>query len=316
MSPSSPLRFDNRVAIVTGSGRGLGREYALLLGRLGASVVVNSVTRATTQTTVDDIVKAGGRAVPYVGSVADRAVADGIVQKAIDTFGRIDIVVNNAGLGEVLPFESFTPAQLWDMLGLHVGGAFNVTQAAWPHMQKQKYGRVVMIASHAMFGLAMNTTYATAKMALVGLGKSLAVEGKAHNIFVNSIATSGFTPSVQKNIQDEGMQALIKQYMPASEVAPAVLWLVHEDSEVNGETFGAAGRVVTRIFFAETDGFQGSAGGEWSIETVRDNWDKIVDEKNFTIHTNSDNIGPAIFQRLSSGQAELSADTVAKAFER
>lgn len=180
MSPSKQVRFDNRVAIVSSSGRGLGRQHALLLSRLGASVVVNSTTISTAQATVDDIVKAGGKAIAYVGSVSDPSVAEAMVKKAIDTFGRIDIVVNNAGIFDPKPFEQTTLAGFRDMLAIHVEGSYNLTHAVWPHMQKQKYGRIVMITSHTVFGMAGSTIYAAAKLAVVGLAKSLAVEGQPH----------------------------------------------------------------------------------------------------------------------------------------
>lgn len=297
---TKPVRFDNRVAIVTGSGRGLGREHALLLGSLGASVVVNSMTAGTAQKTADDIIEAGGKAVIHIGSVSDKSVADGLVKKTIDTFGRVDIIINNAGYGEYLPFEGFTHEQLTDMLNTHIGGAFNVTHAAWPHLQKQKYGRVVMISSHAMFGMTYNTTYSAAKLGIVGLAKSLACEGGPHNIHVNAVATSGYTPSAEKNITDEQMKGFIQQYMPASEPAKMVAWLSHEDCTANGDVFGAQGRIVTRIFLAETSGFQGPRDGGWSVETIRDNWAKIVDEKDYKAYTSGEEVGQDVFKRLAS----------------
>ena len=296
---AKPVRFDNRVAIVTGSGRGLGREHALLLGRLGASVVVNSMTAATAQSTADDITRAGGKATVHIGSVADKAVADALVKKAIDTFGRVDIVINNAGYAEYLPFESLSHAQLTDMLNTHIGGAFNVTQAAWPHMQKQKYGRVVMISSHAIFGMAYNTTYSPAKLGVVGLAKSLACEGKPHNIHVNAVATTGYSPSVEKNTKDEQMKSFLQQNMPPSEPARMVAWLSHEDCVANGEVFGAQGRVATKIFLAETHGFQGSRDGDWSVETIRDNWDQIVHEDGYHVYASTEELGNDLFKRIA-----------------
>ena len=298
-----PLRFDNRVAIVTGSGRGLGREHALLLGRLGAAVVVNSNTPSTAEKTVKDIVNAGGKAIVYVGSVADRAVADALVKKAVDTFGRIDIVINNAGFTKPAAFESATNAFLSEILDVHVGGSFNVTQAAWPYMRKQRYGRVVMITSHWIFGKAEQSVYAAAKLAVVGLTKTISLEGREHNILVNSVATAGFTDSIMENTESVQAQELMKQYIPAAEAAPPVLWLTHEDCKVSGETIGAMGRIVTRIFIAETHGFQGAAGEEWKVETVRDNWPKVIGEKDYAVHASTDEMGAATFPRLMGGQS-------------
>ena len=298
---SKQIRFDNRVAIVSGSGRGMGRQHALLLARLGASVVVNSTKISTAQGTVDNIVKAGGKAVAYVGSVADPTHAEAMVKKAIDKFGRIDIVVNNAGTFEPAPFEQTTLAGLKDQLAIHVEGSYNLTHAAWPYMQKQKYGRIVMITSHSVFGMAGSTLYAAAKLAVVGLAKSLAVEGQPHGILVNAVGTTGFTDTVEKNTSgDQNLQGFMKANLPDSEPARLVVWLTHEDFKATGETFGAQGRVATRIFLAETKGFQGSPEATWDVETIRDNWDQVVDEKDHVVYTDGSQVGPRLFQRLSS----------------
>ncbi|KAK2767890.1 short-chain dehydrogenase reductase sdr [Colletotrichum kahawae] len=300
MSSSNSLRFDNRVAIVTGSGRGLGRQHALLLGSLGASVVVNSTTSNTAQATADDIIKAGGKATFCVGSVSDESVAQALVKTAIDTFGRIDIIINNAGTFDPKPFKQTTVADLRDMLSVHVEGSYNLTHASWPHMQKQKYGRIVMITSHTIFGMAGSAAYAAAKLALVGMAKTLAVEGEPHGIQVNSVGTTAFTDAVQKNTPDAGMQAFMKANLPAEDPARAVVWLAHEDCNANGEIIGAQGRVVSRIFLAETKGFQGPREREWEIENVRDNWSQIVDEKDYVVPANTNELGGFLFKRLAS----------------
>lgn len=189
------------------------------------------------------------------------------------------------------------------MLGLHVGGAFNVTQAAWPYMREQKYGRVVMITSHTMFGIAEQSIYVAAKLALVGLAKSIALEGKKHNIFVNAIATSGFTSTAAKANIGEEMQSLMKRYLPPADAAPVVAWLVHEDSKANGEVFGVQGRLATRIFLAETVGLLGAPGGNWTVETIRDNWDQVVDEREYSAYSSVEELAAITFQRLPSSQS-------------
>ena len=299
---STPLRFDGRVAIVTGSGRGLGREYALLLARLGAAVVVNSITTATADATVKDITEAGGTAIAHVGSVTEREVANALVKAAILKFGRIDIIVNNAGTAQGSDFDRTADSQLWDMLGVHVGGSWNVTQAAWPYFKSQHFGRVVLITSPLMFGGAQQSAYAAAKLSLVGLAKCIAIEGKAHNINVNTVAPMGYTPGSAVTTQDEQTQNIMKAYMPANDVAPTVAWLVHEDCKVTGEAFAAVNKLVTRIFLAETKGFFGSPDQDWTIETVRNNWNKVVDEKDYAVHTDIAEFSPKIFQRLTTGQ--------------
>ena len=296
------LRFDGRVAIVTGSGRGLGREYALLLSRLGAALVINSTSSSTAEATAKEIVDAGGKAVIQIGSVADREVANAIVKAAIDNFGRVDIVINNAGGANGGDFDQTSDDKLWDMLGVHVGGSWNVTQAAWPHMKSQKFGRVVMIASPVMFGSAQQSTYGAAKLALMGLAKSIAIEGKEHNILVNTVAPMAYTPGSTAFVTDEQTQAFMEASMPARDVASTVAWLAHESSEVNGETVAAVSRLVTRIFLAESKGYFGPSDQDWTVESVRDNWQKVMDETEFTIPTDMADFGPKIFQRLATRQ--------------
>ncbi|KAF5536714.1 3-oxoacyl-acp reductase [Fusarium phyllophilum] len=268
---SDRLRFDNRVAIVTGSGRGLGREQALVLGRLGAAVVMNSTTQATADKTVQEIINAGGKAVSHVGSVVNRDVADALVDKAITTFGHVDIVINNAGFAKRMLFESTTDDFFTEMMDVHVRGSFNVTQAAWPHMKKQNYGRIIMITSHWIFGKEEQSIYAAAKFALIGLTKTLCIEGKEYNISVNAVATAGFTDQVVANSEANQGQELMKQFVPAAQASSAIVWLVLEDCKVTGETVGATGKIVTRIFVAETHGFQGVAGEEWLHKGIRSN---------------------------------------------
>ncbi|KAF4460905.1 3-oxoacyl-acp reductase [Fusarium albosuccineum] len=299
--PRTTLRFDGRVAIVTGSGRGLGRDYALLLARLGASVVVNSTTAKTAGNTVEEITKDGGKAISHVGSVVDQAVAEALVKAAIDAFGRVDIVINNAGISLPSPFETASSSQLWDTVGVSLGGSWNVTRAAWPHFKEQQYGRVVMITSPIMQGSAQQAAYAAAKLSLVGLTSSLAIEGEPHNILVNSVAPIGLTNATLEQVKDEQMISFMRRYTPTIDVAPTVAWLVHEDSKVNGEAFSAVGRLVTRFFLAETKGFLGSADQNGSIKTIRDNWDQVVDEKDYEVRSDIAKSSPEIFQRLVAG---------------
>jgi NAD(P)-dependent dehydrogenase (short-subunit alcohol dehydrogenase family) len=294
----SPLRFDGRVALITGSSQGLGREYALLLSRLGASVVINSTTSSTAEATAKEITDAGGKAIVHVGSVADRDVATAMVKTAVNNFGHIDIVINNAGNAVSGDFDQSPDSNLWDMLGVHVGGAWNVTQAAWPHMKSQKFGRVIMISSPMIFGAAQQAAYGAAKMAVMGLAKSIAIEGKQHNILVNTVAPMAATPRSIKDIKDEQLRGFMENYMPSRDIAPTVAWLAHESSQVTGETVAAINRLVTRVFLAETKGYFGSADEEWTIESVRDNWHKVVDETEYSAPANMAEYQPKTVQRL------------------
>lgn len=298
----SPLRFEGRVAIITGSGRGLGREYALFLSRLGASVVINSTTASTAEATTKEITNTGGKAIAHVGSVADRDVASAIMKATIDAFGRIDIIINNAGGANSGDFDQSPDSNLWDMLGIHLGGAWNITQAAWPYMKEQKFGRVIMITSPMIFGGAQQSTYAAAKMAVMGLARSIAIEGKQYNILVNTVAPMAFTPGSTAYVEDEQTRILMEANMPARDVAATVAWLAHESSQVNGETVVAVNRLVTRIFVAETKGYFGPAEGDWTVESVRDNWQKVVDETKYSVPTDMAEYGPKTFQRLITRQ--------------
>ncbi|KAF5680021.1 short-chain dehydrogenase reductase sdr [Fusarium heterosporum] len=240
----SPLRVEGRVALITGSGH----------------LVRVSVAKATAK----EITAAGGKAIVHIGNVADRNVANAVVKTAVDNFGCIDIVINNAG---------------HDMLDVHVGGAWNVTQEAWPYMKGQNYGRVVMIASPVILGAVQQSSYGAAKMAVMELARSIAIEGKQHNILVNTMVPMAATLGNTKKMEDGQLRSLMEAYMPARDIAPTVTWLGHETSQVNGETVMAINRLITWVFLAETKGFFGPAEGEWTPESVRDNWHKVVDEK-------------------------------------
>src|SRR3954470_4862405 len=192
---ANELRFDGKVALVTGAGNGLGRAHALLLASRGAKVVVNDLggtatgggkSSAAADKVVEEIKAAGGEAVANYDSVED---GDKIVQAALDTWKRIDIVVNNAGILRDTSFKKLTDED-WDLIyRVHVRGSYKVTKAAWDHMQEAGYGRIIMTASAAgIYGNFGQTNYAMAKLGLVGFGNTLAIEGKKKNIQVNTIA--------------------------------------------------------------------------------------------------------------------------------
>ena len=207
------LGFDGKVAIVTGAGGGLGREHALLLASRGALVVVNDIGGAVDgtgggagpgQQVVDEIKDAGGEAALDTNSVATPEGGAAIVQSALDAFGRIDIVVNNAGILRDKSFHNMTPDLVDPVLDVHLRGAFYVTQPAWVHMREQSYGRVVVTASSAgLFGNFGQANYGAAKMGLVGLAHVLAQEGERNNIKVNAIAPTAGTRMTREIFGDE-----------------------------------------------------------------------------------------------------------------
>jgi NAD(P)-dependent dehydrogenase (short-subunit alcohol dehydrogenase family) len=197
------LRFDDRVAIVTGAGRGIGRVHARLLAAKGARVVVADLggeidgrgsSTAPADAVVGEIRANGGEAVACYGSVADEADVASIVETALDAFGRLDVVVNNAGIHDPAPFEALSVAQFRRMFDVHFFGTMMVTHAAWPHFVRAGYGRVVNTTSEAMLGgIPHLSSYGAAKGAVFGLTRNLATEGAAHGIRVNALAPRAHT---------------------------------------------------------------------------------------------------------------------------
>lgn len=283
----SELRFDGRVALVTGSGRGLGREYALLLAARGASVVVNDPgvgllgeggDQRPAHDVAEEITAAGGKATATFDAVGTVAAADAMVAAAVDAFGRLDIVINNGG--NFLPrhgFEETTPESFESLWRVHVLGATHVIRAAWPHMKTQGYGRIVNTASHSGYlGAVGSIEYATAKAAIHGLTRALSLESTEHGIAVNAIAPGAMTRPVQqiKNIPDSFRSGAFAPEL----VAPTVVWLCHEDCDANGESFGIIAGTTTRIRVAETHGY---ASRTPTPEQIRDHFGQIRDQATF-----------------------------------
>ena len=229
----SKLDFTGRVAIVTGAGGGLGKQHALALARRGAKVVVNdlggavdgaggSVTAA--QAVVDEIRAAGGEAIANGASVTDFAAVEAMVQQAIDAWGRVDILVNNAG---ILRDKSFAKMELADfrlVVDVHLMGAVNCTKAVWPHMNAQKYGRIVMTTSSSgLYGNFGQSNYGAAKLALVGLMQTLSLEGAKNNIHVNCLA-----PTAATRMTEGLMPAEVLAALKPEAVVPAMLVLAAE----------------------------------------------------------------------------------------
>ena len=225
------LGFDGKVAIITGAGGGLGRSHALDLARRGALVVVNDLGGASdgtgqsttaAQAVVDEITAIGGEAIANYDSVATPEGGAGIVQTAIDTFGRIDIIINNAGILRDTSFKNMTPDQLNPVLDVHLRGAFYVTQPAWQIMRDQGYGRIINTSSGAgIFGNFGQTNYGAAKMGLVGFTRVLAVEGAKNNIKANAIA-----PVAKTRMTEELLGAAADRLAPEL-FTPIVTYMAH-----------------------------------------------------------------------------------------
>ncbi|WP_405845904.1 SDR family NAD(P)-dependent oxidoreductase [Streptomyces sp. NBC_01518] len=287
----SEFGFEGRVAVVTGAGRGLGRAYARLLAERGAKVVVNDLggsmegegsDAGPAQKVVDQIVAAGGEAVADTHDVSTQAGGEAIIGTAIQNFGRIDALVNNAGIIRYAGLPEIELDNLERHLAVHLLGSFNTMRAAWPHFVEQGYGRVVLTTSSGMFGMDNNLSYAAAKAGTVGMARSAKLAGEPHNIKVNLIAPAAMTrmgggPEEEPAEAAEGMP-----YMPSAAVAPMVAYLAHEDCPVSGEIYTAGAGRFARVFLASTEGYA-HEGGDASVEDVAKNWDAINDEKGYYV---------------------------------
>lgn len=281
------LRWDDRVAVITGAGRNLGREYALLLAARGAQVVVNDLGIAISDTdgsgevpaenpahaVVAEIRAAGGEAVVSTDSVTTEAGGEAIVATALDAFGRLDVLVNNAGVVRQAPFEDYTDDLLWPVLEAQIGGHFHVTRPAWRVMRSQGYGRVLNLSSGAgLWGVPTMTGYSAAKMAIVGLTRALAQEGAPHGITVNVIAPCAKTRPGGFGPIPESPELF--EWLSLDVVAPVATWLVHEDCTATGECFTVGGGYVGRVSVAVNE------GKRWdrplTPEAVRDGWDAVM----------------------------------------
>jgi NAD(P)-dependent dehydrogenase (short-subunit alcohol dehydrogenase family) len=254
----SDMRLDGRVAIITGAGGGLGRSHALELARRGAMVLVNDLgsgvdgsggSASAAQLVVDEIAALGGRAAANHDSVATADGGQRIVQAAVDAFGRVDVVVNNAGILRDKAFHNMDAAMIDAVIDVHLKGAFFVSQPAFRLMRAQGYGRIINTTSASgLFGNFGQANYGAAKAGLAGLTRVLALEGAGHGIRVNAIA-----PVAATRMTGGVLGELADRVSPDS-VSPLVAYLAHEECAVNGHIYSVAGGRVARIFFGETEG--------------------------------------------------------------
>ncbi|WP_214111203.1 SDR family oxidoreductase [Acrocarpospora catenulata] len=275
------LRFDGKVAVVTGAGHGLGRSHALLLAERGALVVVNDLGGALDGSgasagpaaeVAELIVKNGGQAVANADNIATPEGAEAVVRAAIDAFGRIDIVINNAGILRDKSFGKMSVEEFDSVLAVHVRGSFLVSRAAFPYLKEQGYGRIVNTSSPAgLFGNFGQANYSTAKMGLVGLTKTLGIEGARANIKVNAIAPVAWTRMTEALLPAE-----FESKFTVAAISPLVAFLAHETCPSSGEVFSVGGGRVARVFVAEGPGWRTD---DLNLESIRDNWDAIMAEQ-------------------------------------
>jgi len=283
----SQLTYDGKVAVITGAGGGLGRQHALLMAARGALVVVNDLggtidgsgaDASAAQKVVDEIVAAGGEAVANHDSVSTAEGGEGIIQTAIDAYGRVDIVINNAGILRDKTFHNMTNDLVDPVFDVHLKGAFNVTRPAWIRMREQGYGRIISTSSAAgVFGNFGQTNYGAAKMGLVGFTRVLGVEGARFNIKANAIAPLAMTRMT------EDILGALKDKLDPGLVSPLVAFLAHEDCPVSGQLFSVGGGRVAHVFLGETNGYYSPT---LTPEDVQNNWDTITNRDSFAVPSN------------------------------
>ncbi|BDX33914.1 short-chain dehydrogenase [Mycobacterium antarcticum] len=276
---ATELRFDGRVAVVTGGGRGLGRAYALLLASRGARVVVNDVGGSLSGEGLDtgpahdvaaEINAAGGEAISCTESVSTAEGGAAIVGSAMERFGRVDVLVHNAGNVRPSPLRDMSYEDFDGVLDVHLRGAFHVVRPAFPLMCDAGYGRIVLTSSiGGLYGNHAVANYAAAKAGILGLSNVAALEGAAHGVKSNVIVPAAVTRMA------EGIDTSAYPPMGADLVAPAVGWLSHESCSITGEVLIALAGRLARAFIAETPGVYRPA---WSVEDVGEHLDAIRDD--------------------------------------
>ena len=285
---AAELGFDGKVAIITGAGGGLGRQHALLLASRGALVVVNDLggaldgsgsDKGAAQKVVDEIVALGGVAVADTNSVSTPEGGAAIVKSAVDAYGRVDIVINNAGILRDKSFHNLTPDLMNPVFVVHLKGAFHVTQPAFVLMREQGYGRIISTSSAAgVFGNFGQANYGAAKMGLVGFMRVLAVEGAKYNIKANAIAPLALTRMTESLFSG----AMAEKLQPEL-ISPIVAFLAHEDCPVSGEVYSVGGGRVARVFIGETPGY---FNANLTMEDVRNNFEQIRNEDGYIVPAN------------------------------
>ena len=280
------LRFDGRVAVITGGGRGLGREYALLLASRGAKVLINDngssldgsgSDAGPAQALVDEIKALGGEAIACTESVTTPEGGKAIIEAALDSFGKVDILIHSAGNSRFCPLERLSHEEFRSVVDIHLLGGFNVVQPSFPLMMKQGYGRVVLTGSiGGIYTMPTVAPYAVSKSGMIGLNQAIAIEGAANGIKSNIILPGASTRMV------EGVDTTGFPPMGPELVAPVVGWLANEACSISGEMIISAAGRVARAFITESEGVYEA---DWTIEKMAERIDAIRDPSSqFTFH--------------------------------
>ena len=298
------IRFDGKVAIVTGAGGGLGRQHALELARRGAKVVVNDLggsmdgsggNSAAAEAVVAEIKALGGEAIANGSSVADDAGVALMVQQTMETWGRIDILVANAG---ILRDKSFSKMEIADfelVMNVHLMGTVKPAKAVWEIMKAQNYGRIIVTTSSSgLYGNFGQSNYGAAKMALIGFMNTIKLEGQKNNIHINAISPVAATRMTENLMPPEVLAKLNPEY-----VTPGVVFLASEEAPTGAIlTAGGGSFALSRIY--ETEGVYLGEGG-LSVEEVRDNWAKITDPTGQAAYFNGGEQGGKFFRKMAGG---------------
>ena len=274
------IKFDDKVAIVTGAGGGIGKEHALELARRGAKVVVNDLggnvdgsgASDAANEVVELIKSEGGEAISNGASVTDLDAVKAMVNQTMEEWGRIDILVNNAGILRDKSFHKVTLDDFNLVMDVHFQGSLNCTHSIFPIMREQEYGRIIFTSSASgVYGNFGQTNYGSAKMAMIGLMNTLKLEGQNKNIFTNSITPVAYTRMTEGLIPEDFGKNLRSEF-----ITPAVIYLA-SDKAPNGVTIAAGAGVFSRILIHETMGVSLGMGEDMTPENIHANWDKISD---------------------------------------
>ncbi|MDT5077182.1 MAG: hypothetical protein QOJ80_1819 [Mycobacterium sp.] len=306
------IDFHDQVAVVTGSGRGLGRLYAIDLARRGASVVVNDLGgtmrgEGSDSSVADEVVAeiraAGGTAVASYASVDSPEGGEAIVAAAVDNFGRLDAVISNAGIFNSIAFDEMTPSQWRQMLAVHLDGGFYLSQPAFKVMKKQGYGRLVFISSSGgMFGQHLEAHYGAAKAGLVGLSNVLALEGADHGIRSNTVLPFGFSRMVSETVDTDTLEALgLSNLIGPDKVVPIVTYLASRACESSHQNYSACAGRYARVFVGLGEGWLPDSDVVANAEDIAANFATVAGSEPFTIPAN-------IYEELFSVVGRLGVD--------
>eukprot|EP00301_Raphidiophrys_heterophryoidea_P020429 c5123_g1_i1.p1 GENE.c5123_g1_i1~~c5123_g1_i1.p1 ORF type:complete len:298 (+),score=75.82 c5123_g1_i1:37-930(+) len=295
------LRFDDKVAIVTGAGGALGKQYALALAERGAKVVVNDFSQQNAEAVVQEIKSKGGQAVVNCKNVLE---GDQIVKTAIDTWGRLDIIISNAGILRDVSFAKMSQKQWNDIIDVHLHGTFSVVHAGWPHLLKSGSGRVVLVTSTSgLYGNHGQANYSAAKLAVVGLAKTLAKEGARSGVKVNAVAP-GAGSAMTKTV----MPAAMVDAWKAEYVAPVVAYMCHPSFPDSGKVFECGGGYVGEVHWIRTQGVHLDLNTPYTIDNVHAVWSQVTDRKIESDPEQHKGIPPMltqVFARVNGNQSKL-----------